>query len=117
MSEHLPGLVAPRNKAEFDELQAYVNEVSNELYTKLLIISVQTNHRLRTPKSDSKWAQKLAWARVDLRAYARSVTRPMASAAAAAVAMGRAFRRSHTNFHDIQATARTRGTGSGFDFS
>lgn len=118
MAEMLPWLVAPRNKAEFDELQTNMAALSNEIYTKLQIVSAQTNHRLRTPKTGSKWAQKLAWARVDLRAYARSVTKPMANAGAAAIAMGKSFRKSYTNFYDIHATAKPRsGGGSGFDFS
>lgn len=117
MAEMLPWLNAPRNKAEFDELNANMAALTNELYSKLQIISAQTNHRLRNPKGGSKWAQKLAWARVDLRAYARSVTKPMAAAGAAAIAMGKAFRLSHTRFYDIHATARPRNSGgSGFDF-
>lgn len=117
MAEMLPWLVAPTKKAEFDELNANVAALTNELYTKLQIISAQTNHRLRHPKTGSRWAQRLAWARVDLRAYARSVTKPMAQAGAAAIAMGKAFRLSHTRFYDIHATAKPKsGGGSGFDF-
>jgi hypothetical protein len=117
MAEMLPWLVAPRNKAQFDELNSNVAALTNELYSKLQIISAQTNHNLRHPKSGSKWAQRLAWARVDLRAYARSVTKPMAQAGAAAIAMGKSFRLSHTRFYDIHATAKPRtGGGSGFDF-
>lgn len=117
MEDMLPWLVAPRNKAEFNELQARMDALSNQLYTKLQIVSAQTNHRLRHPKGGSKWAEKLAWARIDLRAYARSVTKPMAQSGAAAIAMGKAFRLSHTRFYDIHATARPKsGGGSGFDF-
>jgi hypothetical protein len=116
--EMLPWLVAPRNKAEFSEMERRVSALSNELYTKLQVISAQTNHRLRTPKTGSKWAAKLAWARVDLRAYARSVTKPMGQGAAAAVALGKAMRLSHERFYTIHATAspRSGGAGSGFDF-
>lgn len=116
--EMLPWLVAPRNKAEFNDLERRMSALSNEIYTKLQVISAQTNHRLRTPKTGSKWAQKLAWARVDLRAYARSVTKPMGQCAAAAEAMGKAFRLSHERFYTIHATAapRSGGRGSGFDF-
>lgn len=118
MAEMLPWLVAPRNKDEFNELQSRMDALANELYTKLQIVSAQTNHRLRSPKTGSKWAQKLAWARVDLRVYARNVTRPMAQAGAAAIAMGKAFRLSHTRFYDIHTTATPNagGSRSGFDF-
>jgi hypothetical protein len=118
MGEMLPWLVAPRNKKEFDELNANMMALTNEIYTKLQIVSAQTNHRLRSPKTGSKWAQKLAWARIDLRAYARHVTKPMAQAGAAAIAMGKSFRSSHTNFYDIHATAAPNAGGarSGFDF-
>jgi hypothetical protein len=116
--EMLPWLVAPRNKAEFNELERRMSALTNEICTKLRVISAQTNHRLRTPKTGSKWAAKLAWARVDLRAYARSVTKPMGQAAAASVALGKAFRLSHERFYTIHATAspRSGGTRSGFDF-
>lgn len=116
--EMLPWLVAPRNKKEFDELESRMSALSNEIFTKMQIISAQTNHRLRHPKTGSKWAQKLAWARIDLRIYARAVTKPMGQTAAAAVAMGKAFRLSYETFYSIHATAAPRsGGGSGFDFS
>lgn len=115
-TEHLPRLVTPTNKDEFDELNAYVQEVTNEMYVKLQIIAAETNHRLRNPKSNSKTAQALAWARLDLRAYSRAVTRPMANAGGAAIAVGKAFRLAHTRFYDIYRTARGKGGRSGFDF-
>jgi hypothetical protein len=116
--EMLPWLEAPRNKKEFNELERRMSALSNEICTKLQIISAQTNHRLRTPKTGSKWAARLAWARVDLRTYSRSVTKPMGQAAAAAVAMGKAMRLSHERFYAIHATAapKSGGAGSGFDF-
>lgn len=118
MAEHFPWLVAPRNKTEFDELERNFQEAMDELYTKLQIVAAQTNHRLRHPKGGSKWAERLAWARVDLRVYARSVTKPMANAGAAAVAAGKSFRLSFTRFYEIHSTARPKndGGGSGFDF-
>lgn len=117
MAEHLPWLVAPRNKEEFAALERNMQELSEELYAKLQVVATLTNHRLRRPKSGSKWAQKLAWARVDLRTYARSVTKPMAQSGAAAIAMGKAFRLSYTRFFEIHATASPKvGGGSGFDF-
>lgn len=117
MPEMLPWLVAPRTKDEFNELEHNMIALTEELYAKLQIVSAQTSHRLRTPKTGSKWAQKLAWARVDLRVYARSVTKPMAQAGAAAVAMGKAFRLSYSNFYSIHAVAKRTGEGrSGFDF-
>lgn len=117
--EMLPWLVAPESQEEFNELEARMSALSNEIYTKLQIVAAQTNHRLRTPKTSSKWAQMLAWARVDLRTYARSVTKPMAQSAASAEAMRRAFRLAHERFYSIHATASPRGGGSrsGFDFS
>jgi hypothetical protein len=117
MAEMLPWLVAPTTKAEFDELEHRMAALTDELYTKLQIIAAQTNHRLRHPKTGSKWAQKLAWARIDLKIYARNVTRPMAAAGAAAIAMGKAFRLSYTRFYEIHAVTRNPGTGrGGFDF-
>lgn len=117
MAEHFPWLVAPRNKKEFDELEHNFQEAMEELYTKLQIVAAQTNHRLRHPKGGSKWAQKLAWARVDLRIYARSVTKPMAGSGAAAIACGKSFRRGYTNFYEIHTVAAPKnGGGSGFDF-
>ncbi len=116
--EMLPWLVAPRNKDEFDELERRMSALSNELFVKMQIVAAQTNHRLRRPKTGSKWAQRLAWARVDLRTYARSVTKPMGQSAAAAVAMGKAMRLSYERFYSIHATAAPKsGGGSGFDFS
>lgn len=115
--EMLPWLVAPRNKKEFDELEARMSALSKELFVKLQIVAAQTNYRLRTPKTGSRWAQRLAWARVDLRIYARSVTKPMGQSAAAAVALGKAFRLSYERFYSIHATAAPKsGIGSGFDF-
>lgn len=118
MPDRLPWLQPPTNKAEFDELERNVAELCEEFYAKMLIVSAVTNHRLRNPKSGSKWAQKLASLRIDLRWYARNVTRPMAQSAAAAVAAGKAFRLAHTRFYEAQTNYRTDGTGSsGFDFS
>lgn len=115
--EQLPWLVAPKNKKEFDELEARMSALSNEIFVKMQIIVPQVNYRLRHPKTGSRWAQKLAWARVDLRVYARAVTKPMGQAAAAAVAMGKAFRHSYETFYSIHATASARSGGrSGFDF-
>ena len=119
MAEMLPWLVAPRNRKEFDELESNMAALSDELYTKLQIVAAQTNIRLRRPKSNSPWAQRLAFLRVDLAAYARSVTKPMSQAGAAAVAMGKAFRKSYIAFYDIRSVSQIRqgtGTSSGFDF-
>jgi hypothetical protein len=117
--EMLPWLVAPRNKKEFDELESRFSELSNEIYVKMQIISSQTSHRLRKPKRGSKWAEKLAWARIDLKVYARSVVKPMGQCGAAAVAMGKAFRLSYTRFYEIHSVAAPNSSGSGaggFDF-
>lgn len=121
MPDMLPWLEPPRNKAEFQELEANMQALAEELYAKLLIVSAVTNQRLRKPKSDSKWAARLAWARVDLKAYARSVSKPIAGAGGAAIAMGKAMRLSYRRFYDINATAAQVNDGgasrSGFDFS
>jgi hypothetical protein len=118
MADYFPWLVAPKNKDEFDELEKHVSAATNEFYVKMQIVAAQTNHRLRHPKTGSKWAQKLAWARVDLRIYARSVTKAMGQSAGAAIAVGKAFRLAHTRFYEIHAVAapKSGGTGSGFDF-
>jgi hypothetical protein len=116
--EYFPWLVAPRSKDEFNELERHVTAATEEFYAKMQIVAAITNHRLRRPKTNSKWAQKIAWARVDLRIYARNVTKAMGQSAGAAIAVGKAFRLAHTRFYEIHAVAapKSGGTGSGFDF-
>lgn len=114
----LDWLEPPRNKADFDALDAKLQSHCEEFYARLMNVATVTNMRLRKPKSGSRWAERLAWARVDLRAYARSVSQPMAKSAGAVIAAGKAFRQSHVNFSNIQRTTqKSNGTGSGFDFS
>jgi hypothetical protein len=115
----LPWLEPPRNKDEWNELNANLQRMVNEYYAKMTIVAAVTNKRLRTPKTGSKWAQKLAWARVDLRVYARNVTRPMGQSAAAVVAAGKAFQLAYLRFYEINSTALPKdgGSSSGFDFS
>lgn len=119
MAEMLPWLVAPRNKEEMDQLHANMAQLSEEMFAKFQMIAAQMNIRLVRPKTGSKWAEKLAWARIDLKIYARSVTKPIANAGAAAVAIGKAWRLSYQRYYDIQAVAKPKsdGSGSGFDFS
>lgn len=113
----LDWLEPPTNRAEFDELDMRVQQHCEELYARLQYCAAVTNQRLRRPKSGTKMAEKLAWMRIDLKAYARATTKPMAQAGAAAIAMGKAFRLSHTRFSDINRSAnRSNGSGSGFDF-
>lgn len=118
MAEMLPWLVAPRNKDEFNELEKNMAALTEELYGKLQMISALTNHRLRNPKGGSPWARKLDFLRLDIRAYARSVSKPIGAAGAAAIEMGRAFRLAHTRFYDIHSVSTPDGSKTGgFDFS
>lgn len=119
MSNYLPWLVPPRNKDEFNELESNMAALTEELYGKLQMVAAVTNHRLRHPKGGSKWAEKLAFLRIDIRAYARSVSKPIAKSGAAAIEMGKAFRLSHTRFYDAHSVSAPSANGNGaggFDF-
>lgn len=118
MAEMLPWLVAPENNEDFEELERNMNLLTHELYVKSQIVAATMNYRLAHPKAGSKWAQKLMWLRIDLRAYARSVTGPIAKSGAAAVALGKAWRVSLTRYQDIRSMRgpESSGSGRGFDF-